>query len=389
MRAPSFVNGSGRTPFTESVPNDEWEPCKARRRFRRVSAGVLIPLALAMSTGFMSDAAGSCGSAACFILTGVEGVQLRNALRFDLSYSYTPSSVPDGVSGLVAAVVGAEPGSPPLIILNEHLERRGRTEFVTLAVDYGLTDNLTLQLQVPYKNVVHEHDISQGLANRGAGVFERFQDAGIGDIFVGGKYAVFPTLRSMLVFGLGLYLPTGQADANSIEGVRQEPTLQLGRDAVGILPSMYQSYQVIPHVLNQFASVSYRHTFEAPDSYQFGDEFTFSAGMNWRAFTRLTLSGQLNYKITLEDSFEAALARVPVRGEPEFGRDLIIIDPVVKRRPVPNTGSTILAFSPGLTVDITQRLAAYFFVQVPIVEDFNGALAQDVSFLGGIRMSFN
>jgi hypothetical protein len=363
--------------------------CEARSRFRRVLASTVLALSLGMSAGPVSEAVASCGSAACFILTGVEGVQLRNVLRFDLSYSYTPSSVPDGQSGLVAAVAGAEPGVPPLIILNEHHERSGRTEFVTLTVDYGLSDNLTLQLQLPYKNVVHEHDISLGLANRGAGIFEKYKDAGIGDIFVGAKYAHFPTLRSMLVFGFGLFLPTGQSDENSIEGVRQEPTLQLGRDAVGILPSIYQSYQVIPHVLNQFASLSYRHTFEAPDSYQFGDEFTFSVGVNWKAWTRLTLSGQFNYKITLNDSFEAALARVPVRGEPEFGRDLVIIDPEVKRRPVPNTGSTILAFSPGITVDVTERVAAYFFVQVPIVEDFNGALAQDVSFLGGIRMSFN
>lgn len=58
----------------------------------------------------------------------------------------------------------------------------------------------------------------------------------------------------------------------------------------------------------------------------------------------------------------------------------------MKRHTIPTTGSTIFAFSPGLTVDITERVAAYFFVQVPITKDFNGALAQDTSFLGGIRM---
>jgi hypothetical protein len=339
-----------------------------------------------MSMGLVSKAGASCGSAACFILTGMEGVLLKDSFTIDLSYSYTPSTVPDGESGLIAAVVDREPGSPPLIILNEHRERVTRTELVTLTAEYGLTEHLTLQLQVPYKNILHKHDISLGLANRGAGEFEKFQDAGIADIFIGGKYAVFPTARSMLVFGFGLFLPTGGSDEVGIEGVRQEPTLQIGRDAVGILPSIYQSYQVIPNVLNQFATISYRHTFEAPDSYQFGDEFTFSGGLSWRAFPRITLSGQFNYKVTLKDSFEAVLARVPVRGEPEFGRDLIIIDPEVKRRDVPTTGSTIFAFSPGLTVDITERLSAYAFVQVPIAKDFNGALAQDTGVLVGIRM---
>lgn len=287
-------------------------------RLRLVSVAAASVMALAMPAGLVAKADASCGSTACFIVTGSEGVQLKNSLTVDLSYSYTPATVPDGESGLVAAVVDREPGSPPLIILNEHRERITRTQVVTLNMNYGLTNNLTLQLQVPYRNILHKHDISLGLVNRGVGVFEKFQDAGVGDIFIGGKYAMLPTLRSMLVFGFGLFLPSGDFNEVGIEGVRQEPTLQIGRGSVGILPSIYQSYEVFPHVLNQFATISYRHQFRAPDSYQFGDEFTFSGGLNWKVLERVTVSGQLNYKLTLKDSFEAVLARVPVRGEPQF-----------------------------------------------------------------------
>lgn len=372
--------------FTLSLSKGERGGAQQPARLRLVSVAAVSAMALTFSIDLVSKADASCGSTACFIVTGSEGVQLKNSLTIDLSYSYTPATVPDGESGLVAAVVDQEPGSPPLIILNEHRERVTRTQVVTLNMNYGLTNNLTLQLQVPYRNILHKHDISLGLANRGAGVFEKFQDAGVGDIFIGGKYSVLPTLRSMLVLGFGLFLPSGDFNEVGIEGVRQEPTLQIGRGSVGILPSIYQSYEVIPHVLNQFATFSYRHQFRPPDSYQFGDEFTFSGGLNWKVLERVTVSGQLNYKLTLKDSFEAVLARVPVRGEPQFGRELVILDPEVKRHTIPTTGSTIFAFSPGLTVDITERLAAYFFVQVPITKDFNGALAQDTSFLGGIRM---
>jgi len=61
----------------------------------------------------------------------------------------------------------------------------------------------------------------------------------------------------------------------------------------------------------------------------------------------------------------------------------------VKRRPVPNTGSTMLAFSPGVSVAIGERATFYFHVQVPIARDFNGGLQQQTGCLGGVTMALN
>lgn len=238
-RSSSLPLYSMTTLFALSSLKADWSIFQRRWRFRRLCGSMLSAMALAFSIGLVSKADASCGSTACFIVTGSEGVQLKNSLTIDLSYSYTPATVPNGESGLVAAVVDRERGSPPLIILNEHRERITRTQVVALNMNYGLTNNLTLQLQVPYRNILHKHDISQGLANRGAGVFEKFQDAGIGDIFIGGKYAVLPTLRSMLVFGFGLFLPSGDFNEVGIEGVRRAHAPDrtgLGRDPAVDLP---------------------------------------------------------------------------------------------------------------------------------------------------------
>jgi hypothetical protein len=55
---------------------------------------------------------------------------------------------------------------------------------------------------------------------------------------------------------------------------------------------------------------------------------------------------------------------------------------------VPNTGGTTLAFSPGISVQVRDQLRAYFFAQVPVVQDYNGGLIPDVSYLAGLSMSF-
>ena len=59
-----------------------------------------------------------------------------------------------------------------------------------------------------------------------------------------------------------------------------ESSGQLGRGHVGLIGSIYQTYELIPHRLNQFAYGSYRHTFRNRDGYQFGDEFLFNFGVN-------------------------------------------------------------------------------------------------------------
>ena len=66
-----------------------------------------------------------------------------------------------------------------------------------------------------------------------------------------------------------------------------------------------------------------------------------------------------------------------------------MIDSEIKRRPVPNTGSTMLTFSPGISVAVTERATFYFHAQVPIARDFNGGLQQQTGFLFGVSTALN
>ncbi len=343
-------------------------------------------MVMAFSIGGVSKTHASCGSAACFMLTGEEGaVQGEGKLSVGLSYAYTISKITPGTSGLVTSV----DQEARQLVLNEHFENRTISEITTLDVNYGLTNNFTLEVLVPYKRIDHTHTVELGNDNGGAGTYEKFQTAGIGDVRLNGKYAYLPSLRSLVVLGFGVDLPTGDSHATNINGTLQEPTLQLGRRSWGIVPSIYQSYEIIPHVLDQFASASYQHAFTGPGSYRFGDVYVLSGGLNWKALERLTLTGQFNWRYAVHDEFTGTLARAQTPVDPTFPGDPLVIDPEVKRRPVPTTGSTMLAFSPGISVQVLGRLRAYFFVQVPVVRDFNGGLIPDVGYLFGLSMPVN
>ena len=349
----------------------------------KIAGSWALALALLVLIGGASEALASCGSAACFLLTGEEGaVQLEGKLSVGLTYAYTISKLQSGTSGFVTSVDQEE----RRLVMNEHAEHRTILEVTTLDVNYGLTNNLTLELLVPYKHIKHTHIIERGSsATGGEGEYEAFQDAGIGDIRVNTKYSFLPSLRSLMVVGFGVDLPTGNSHANNINGTLQEPTLQLGHRTWGIAPSIFQSYEIIPHVLDQFARVSYQHSFTGPNSYRFGDVYVVSGGLNYKTLKILTLTGQFNWRYAVHDEFAGSLEIV---SEAPGGGPNIVLDSEIKRRPAPNTGGTTLAFSPGISVQVRDQLRAYFFAQVPVVQDYNGGLIPDVSYLAGLSMSF-
>lgn len=338
----------------------------------------------------------SCGSVTCFVVIGsAQQVSPEGLLTVNMFYNYTPQgTLLSGTNGVIPAVDVAN----RQMILNHHQEIRTITQTATLDLNYGLTDRLGIEVAVPYKRLQHKHIDGLGVDNNGAGEETRFTDQGIGDIFVNMKYNMLPTLTSMVVTGFGVYLPTGENKSADPSGVGVfEPTAQLGRGQIGLQGSVYATTEVIPHRMNLFSSASYRHTFRNNQGYQFGDQYDLNGGVNLVTVPWLVLTTQFNYRYMVHDSCNCSLARAPVPGDPKFGNDVVVIDPNVTNRPVPTTGSTFLAVTPGFSVNVglltdkawAQTMQVYFFSQIPVQRDFNGNLAQGVSYLAGITKYFN
>jgi hypothetical protein len=202
----------------------------------------------------------------------------------------------------------------------------------------------------------------------------------------------------MVVTGFGVYLPTGENQAADPSGSgMMEPTAQIGRGQFGLQGSIYQTYEVIPHRLNQFVSASYRHTFRNDKGYQFGDQYDLGGGFNLVAVPWLVLTAQVNYRYMVHDNCSCSLARAPTPSDPQFGNDVVVIDPNITNRRVPTTGSTFVAVTPGFSLNMgaltdqewAKTMQLYVYSQIPVYRDFNGNLAQGVSYLAGITKYFS
>jgi hypothetical protein len=364
---------------------------------KRSTFSLLLGLTLFSLTWPISQPAqAACGSVTCFVVIGSQQqVPQAGLLTFNTIYNYTPMRLLDGTTGVIPAIDQAG----RRLILDHHQEVRTITQTVNFDLNYGITDRLGVQVTIPYLWRTHKH--IDGLGEDGAngeGELVPFRDNGIGDMTITAKYNVLPTLRSMIVAGFGVQVPTGSTSARDAAGELMESPTQLGRGNVGLIGSIYQTYELIPHRLNQFFHGSYRHTFRNNDGYQFGDEYNLSIGANGVPLEKapwLVLMGQFHWRYLVHDNMSASLAQSAPVGTPG-GEEPTDIDPRILDRRVPNTGSTYFAFSPGFQVSLdglidsplTKWTSVYFYSQIPIMRDSNNGLAQGISYIFGVSRSF-
>ena len=99
----------------------------------------------------------SCGSASCFLNIGNQpAVQPKGTLRADFNYSYVPQTGPQQRVAAVNLKTKEQ-------ILDEHKEISTITNQFQLNLNYGVTDNFTLQLTVPVLWREHEHRVEVGI----------------------------------------------------------------------------------------------------------------------------------------------------------------------------------------------------------------------------------
>lgn len=318
----------------------------------------------------------SCGSASCFVVIGSQQqVSPAGVFTVNLLYTNTPNGIPpDGAN----TIPYANQQTKQLILANNPVSQlKTLVQTATLDINYGLTERLGLELMLPYR-------IISSIGQIGAGAVTNFDNQGVGDLLGKVKYNMLPTLRSMVVLEMGVYFPTGDYQAQAVPGQLAESTLQIGRGAFGFQPSFYQTYEVVPHRLNQFLNGSWRYTLRNPDDYQFGQEYSLNAGMNLVTVPWLVLTEQLNFRQKTQDNITAALYQF----EPAPINRAVLVDGNLLDRPVPTTNSTYLAFSTGAMVNVWDFAQAYFIVQIPIYRDFNGNLQQETSYVAGMTKSF-
>lgn len=345
----------------------------AIRQLLRLGCALLLVQSMG---GLDAPVEASCGSASCFVVIGSQQqVSPAGVLTANLTYSYTPNGIPPEGAG---SIPFANQQTKQLILANSQVSQLS-TLVTTAALDinYGLTERLGLAVMVPYKHV-------DAVGQIGAGAVSNTDNRGIGDVLAKVKYNVLPTLRSMVVLEMGVYFPSGDYGYQAVPGQLAESTLQLGRGAFGFQPGFYQTYEILPHRLNQFLSGNWRYSMRNSDGYQFGQEYTLNAGVNIVTWPWLILTEQFNYRYKTKDNIEAALYEF----RPAPINRAVLLDGNIIGRPVPTTNSMYLAFSTGVLVNLWDYAQMYFVAQLPIYRDFNGNLQQEISYVVGMTRSF-
>lgn len=362
---------------------------------KRSLLACLLGFAIILAWPAVRTAEASCGAVSCFVTIGSQQqVAMEGLLTINGIYSYTPMRLLPGTNGIIPGIDTPQ----RQLILDHHQETRTITQSETFDLNYGLTERWGVEITIPYMWRTHHHIDGLGEDGpNGEGESTTFSSDGLGDMRVGLKYNLLPTLRSMAVLGFGVFLPTGVTGATDSTEALMEPTTQLGRGQVGLNPTIYQSYEVIPHRLNVFAFGSYRYTFRNNVGYKFGSQWDFNGGFNLLTVPWLVLSAQVNYRYMGQDNFSSSLLRSATPADaPDFPGEPVVLDPTIQNRAVPTTGSTFLAFTPGFQMSLdgvissawTKMTSIYFYAQIPMVRDSNNSLAQGTSFIFGVTRSF-
>lgn len=352
---------------------------------RVIPGCVLLWTAGFFGTLIASQAEAACGAVQCFVVIGSQqAVPLKGLITVNTFYNYTPFTRQDGTTGLIPHANQER----QRLTLDEHQEIRTILQTYTLDVNYGVTERFGLQITAPYVRLRHKHLDEVGEANGGAGEELVFSDNGIGDIRLTAKYIPYQSLRSTLVTGIGIGLPTGDYGARDRTGTLMEPTLQVGRGAPQLIGTAYLTHDLIPNRLNSYFQGSYRHTLKNSDGYQFGDEYLLNVGVNLVTVPWLVLTSQVNYRLMTQDRMTASLRQSQRPGDPGFPGDPTTVDPAITTRKVPSTDSTYLAYTPGFLLNLGVNTQLYFYAQIPVMRDFNNNLAQEISYVFGLTQYF-
>ncbi len=327
-----------------------------RSRLRAIHA---IFLSIVCLLSFNPIAEAACGGTNCALIVGSQdGVLGKDKFVMDLSYRYVlAENHHRGSSSTNEAKVPKVNFATKKIESEEHTELRTINKLVQFDVSYGVTDKLTLSLNVPFLNDrYHEHKEGTRFNNTSG-------TTGFGDITLLAKYALWQTTKHMFVGGVGIKFATGDYKLNDSKGAINEQTLQPGTGSYDAILSGIYNYSAIPNKLNIFTSVSHRFTTENDLDYLFGDTTLIDAGVGYVLTKKVSVSGQLNLRISGRDEF-------------------VNLD-------VPSTGGEFLFFTPGVRFAVSDDVSFYSHVQLPIYQRVNDEnLVTDYGIMLGVSYNF-
>lgn len=236
-----------------------------------------------------------------------------------------------------------------------HDEVQTINERNALQLQSGISDRLGVNIEIPFVNRQHSH-IHHHL---GEDVWESWSFSGLGDMVVSGQYSVLlpeSDFDPYLTVLAGVKLPTGITDIKNAEGEEAEASLQPGsgstdgifgvnyRQPLASIQMLSGDYSELPLI----AGFTYQINGSGTNGWKFGNTLHAHIGTSYQFSHRATLLLQFN------------------------GRFQDFADIGATREPGENTGGTWIYASPGLSLELTEDISGYAYVQVPVYQNVHG-----------------
>ena len=258
---------------------------------------------------------------------------------------------------------------------SDHLHSIDAVNTYSLALSYGITDNLTLNTQLPY---VSRKNIRAGEDDGGTFEVHPHGDVeGIGDISAILQYKVYDDVVKIALLA-GVKAPTGKDDLED-GGEVLEADLQPGSGSWDIFAGTaitkdFESFSLHSDIL-------YKYNNTGVDGSQLGDVFTYNAAVSFKLFENK--HDHMLHKLEEEKEFGYSISTfLELNGE-YAQKDRFDGDNA------DNTGHNVIFATTGLQVVSDTGYSLFVSVSKPIYQDFNG-VQNDINYKSsfGIGKSF-
>ncbi len=259
---------------------------------------------------------------------------------------------------------------------SEHLHNVDAIHSYALSLSYGISDDLTLNMQLPY---LSRTNIRAGEFEDGIVEVHPHSDAeGMGDLSAILAYKIYDKEQTKIALITGIKAPTGKTNIQE-EGEALEADLQPGTGSWDLFAGVAFSKDF--ETLSLHSNLLYKYNSKGVEESQLGDVFNYNFALAYK------LIGE-EHDHTLHTQNEHHTSNYSVDIFVELNGEWVDNDRfngVVAE----NTGHNVLFVTTGIQVLTENNYALFFTLSTPIYQNFNG-LQNEISYKSsiGIGKSF-
>ena len=303
-------------------------------RISRIATAAMTAATLAT----LSPAALACSACGCTLNAdwATQGLTSRTGLTADLRYDFFNQDDLRSGTGRVDRAALALPN-------DQEIQQHTVNRIATLTLDYGITADWGVTLTTPWISRSHttiaegDTEISSSRSNS------------LGDVRILARWTGLSQARDWGL-QLGLKLPTGDShgidfDAGPQQGEMLDRGLQPGTGSTDLLVGAFK-FGAISEATDWFGQALLQIPIAADRAFRPGIGANLTAGVRYRGFASVVPQLQFNSRIEGREKGSEA--------------------------DVPNSGATLVYFSPGATFNTSATTSVYLFGQVPVYQRVTG-----------------